>query len=340
MITVGPHDFRASVWGTGSFTVNDFLGWSDLVSHQEDPGRIRAGIRQLTAPRRVARTAATLPLGESARTLLGTGAPWFESWVEHTDRDDPFWDRLRFPAALDRVQVPVLLVGGWQDIFLRQTLQQYRHLRDRGVHVALTVGPWTHTQMLTKGLATGARESLDWLDAHLGRAPALRPSPVRVFVTGQGWRHLPDWPPATTERAWYLQPGGRLGESAPASGTPPATFRYHPADPTPTTGGPLLSSNGGYRDDSRLATRADVLCFTGAPSPTTSACTETPSSSWCTARTTPTSTCSFGSARWTRRAGPAMSATATGALVTRRSWSASSWTPSPTDSAPTPASGC
>ncbi len=157
VITVGPHDFRASVWGTGSFTVNDFLGWSDLVSHQEDPGRIRAGIRQLTAPRRVARTAATLPLGESARTLLGTGAPWFESWVEHTDRDDPFWDRLRFPAALDRVQVPVLLVGGWQDIFLRQTLQQYRHLRDRGVHVALTVGPWTHTQMLTKGLATGAR---------------------------------------------------------------------------------------------------------------------------------------------------------------------------------------
>ncbi|NKE27185.1 CocE/NonD family hydrolase, partial [Mycobacterium tuberculosis] len=57
VITVGPHDFRASVWGTGSFTVNDFLGWSDLVSHQEDPGRIRAGIRQLTAPRRVARTA-------------------------------------------------------------------------------------------------------------------------------------------------------------------------------------------------------------------------------------------------------------------------------------------
>lgn len=28
VITVGPHDFRASVWGTGSFTVNDFLGWS------------------------------------------------------------------------------------------------------------------------------------------------------------------------------------------------------------------------------------------------------------------------------------------------------------------------
>jgi putative CocE/NonD family hydrolase len=42
----------------------------------------------------------------------------------------------------------------------------------------------------------------------------------------------------------------------------PATFRYEPADPTPTTGGPLLSPNGGYRDDSRLALRDDVLAFT------------------------------------------------------------------------------
>jgi len=265
VITAGPHDLLASVWGTGSFAVNDFLGWSDLVSRQEDPVRMRAGIRQLRAPRRVARAAAELPMGASARSLLGAGARWFESWVEHADHNDPFWERMRFPAALDRVQVPVLLLGGWQDIFLRQTLQQYRHLRGRGVDVALTIGPWTHTELLTKGLATSARESLDWLDTHLGGRPALqRPSTVRVFVTGEGWRNLPGWPPATTDRVLYLQPRGRLGETAPEAEVAPATFRYHPADPTPTTGGPLLSPNGGYRDDSRLALRDDVLDFTGA----------------------------------------------------------------------------
>ncbi|CCK60901.1 CocE/NonD family hydrolase [Mycobacterium canetti] len=265
VITAGPHDLRASVWGTGAFAVNDFLGWSDLVAHQEDPVRVRLAIRQLTSQRRIKRAAAALPLGEGARNLLGTGAPWFESWVQHTDGDHPFWEPLRIDAALDRVRVPVLLLGGWQDIFLRQTLQQYRRLRGRGVDVALTVGPWTHTQLLGKGLATSVRESLDWLDAHVGAGPAVRrPSPVHVFVTGRGWRHLSDWPPATTERAWYLQPGGGLGETAPASEAPPVTFRYDPADPTPTTGGPLLSPSGGYRDDSRLATRADVLAFTGA----------------------------------------------------------------------------
>ena len=265
VITAGPHDMLASVWGTGSFAVNDLLGWSDMVAHQEEPGHIRAGIRQMRAPRTVARAAAELPMGAAARALLGAGAPWFESWAEHSDPDDPFWDRMRHPAALDRAEVPILLLGGWQDIFLRQTLQQYRHLRDRGVDVALTMGPWSHTDLLTKALAASVQQTLDWLGTHLGGAPARqRPSAVNVFVNGQGWRDLPDWPPVTTDSALYLQPGGRLGELAPEAGAAPATFRYDPADPTPTTGGPLLYANGGYTNDSRLALRADVLDFTGA----------------------------------------------------------------------------
>jgi uncharacterized protein len=269
IITSGPHDFNASVWGTGSFAINDFLWWSDLISHQEDPARIRLVLHQMQSRRKVAEAVGGVPMGTAARALLGAGAPWFESWVEHRDQDDAFWDSRRFGEALDRVGVPVLLIGGWQDIFVRQTLQQYAHLRGRGVDVALTMGPWTHTQLLGKGLPTSARDTLDWLDTHLGGAATpRRPGRVRVCITGldrgQAWRSLPEWPPATVERELYLRPGGHLGETAPTGLTQlaPATFRYDPADPTPTTGGPLLSTNGGYRDDSRLAMRDDVLAFT------------------------------------------------------------------------------
>ena len=45
VITVGPHDLSGPRWGTGSFGLNDFLGWNDVVAHQEDPGRIRAVVR-------------------------------------------------------------------------------------------------------------------------------------------------------------------------------------------------------------------------------------------------------------------------------------------------------
>lgn len=265
VIAAGPHDFRESTWGTGTFAVNDFLGWSDMVSRQEDPRRLRHGLRHLRAPRKVARTIDRVPFGPAARDLLGSGAPWFESWAKQPEPGDSFWDRMRFPDALDRAEVPVLLLGGWQDLFIGQTTRQYRHLSQRGVNVAMTVGPWTHVQMITKALPLTTRQTLDWLDFHLGGAPELRrPSPVHVFVTGQGWRHLPDWPPATEEQALYLQPYGHLGDTPPEINTRPANFRYDPKKPTPTTGGPLLSAKGGYRDDTELAQRDDVLSFTGA----------------------------------------------------------------------------
>jgi putative CocE/NonD family hydrolase len=266
VISVGPHDLHQATWSTGSFALNNFLGWSDLMARQEDGGRLRPLLRAQAGQRRVERAAAGLPLGAAGRELLGAGAPWYESWIAHPDGDDRFWQRCRLGAALERVEVPVLLLSGWQDLFLEQTLHQYRRLRDRGVEVGLTIGAWTHAEMLTKGLRTVTGETLGWLETHLGGAAAgsrTRSQPVRIYVTGLGWRELPDWPPPTTARTWYLWPGGRLAETAPAEASPPATFGYDPAEPTPTVGGPLLSPNGGYRDDSRLHHRDDVLSLTG-----------------------------------------------------------------------------
>lgn len=265
VITVGPHDMHQSTWGAGSFALNDFLGWSHLMAHQEDRPRIRAGLHQLTAGRKVTRAAAGRPLGAAGRALLGNGSPWYESWAEHPAADDPFWDALRHPAALQQTRVPVLLFGGWQDLFLEQTLAQYRALRDRGAEVAMTIGPWTHTQMLTSGLGTVTAESLQWLDTHLRGTPTTpRPSRVRIFAAGRGWENRPDWAPVDAADAWYLQPGGTLAATAPDPAAPPVTFGFDPTDPPPTIGGRLLSAAGGYRNDARLSRRDDMLSFTGA----------------------------------------------------------------------------
>jgi uncharacterized protein len=265
VIIAGPHDMGLSTWGTGSFAVNDFLGWSNLVVHQEDPGRIRAGIRQLRAQKSVVQAAGESPLGAAGRALLGEGAPWWEDWLTPPADDNPFWGPLKVDSALDRIQVPLLLLSGWQDLFLPQTLHQFQHLRARGVDVSLTMGPWTHTQLLFAGLGTVAKETQEWLDTHLaGRPVPPRSGRFRFHVAHEGWRELPAWPPTTTERALYLQPGGGLAGTAPADGAS-ASFRYDPSDPTPTIGGRLLSPNGGYRDDTALSARRDVLTFTSDP---------------------------------------------------------------------------
>jgi uncharacterized protein len=267
VIAVGPHDFHAATWGRGAFTVNDFLGWSDAMAHQEDRGLLPRLTRQLRAARIVAKVADELPMGAAARRLLGTGATWYESWLAHPCADDPYWSSRRVSEALDRVETPILLLTGWQDVFLDQTLHQYRRLRDRGVTVAMTIGAWTHGDLTTRGAGRVGRESLAWLGSHLARQPAAPRTGVRVEIVHHGWVELPDWPPATSEQVLYLRAAGRLAGTPPAptdfSG-PTATFTFNPADPTPTTGGRLLSPAGGYREDSTLAVRADVITFTGA----------------------------------------------------------------------------
>ncbi|WP_231988759.1 CocE/NonD family hydrolase [Mycobacterium sp. 1274761.0] len=264
VITVGPHDISGPRWGAGSFGLDDFVGWSHSVAHQEEPGRVRQLVRTMRTRRLVARATAGIPVGHAGRKLFGKGAPWFESWLEHDQRDDPFWKPTQLQGALERSEVPVLLLTGWQDLFIEQTLEQYAQLRMRDVPVALTVGSWTHSDLLRRGAPTVVRESLAWFDTHLGDGHgARRRSPVRIHVNHDGWLDLDDWPPAMPEQVRYLQPGGRLGTSVPPDTAQPVTFTYDPADPTPTVGGGLLSPNRGYRRDDQLAERSDVLAFTG-----------------------------------------------------------------------------
>ncbi len=270
VIAVGPHDLYTSTWGSGAFTLNDFLGWADMMAHQQQGPRKRLSY-QLNAIRRMHQAVRGLPLGEAGRALLGDRSPWYQTWLAHPDRDDPFWAPMNMTAALDRATVPVLLLTGWQDVFLNQTIDQFAHLRARGVDVAVTIGPWTHDEMVTRGTGVTAVETLAWLGSHLSGDPApSRPAPVRLRTTGRapcGWTDLPDWPPATGPQVLHLQPGGLLGVTAPGGDARPSTFRYDPADPTPTVGGRLLSRQSGYRDDTALAGRPDVLSFTGAPLP-------------------------------------------------------------------------
>jgi len=199
--------------------------------------------------------------------LAGSNMPYLE-WLTAPDTEDPLWRPMRLDQALERVNVPVLLHEGWQDRFPDQMIGQYERLRRRGVDVGLTIGPWTHVEVPTKGARIVMTETLDWVAEHLaGTGRRQRPSPVRIYVTGaQEWRYLPKWPPETNERVLYLQPNGELNDTQPAPAADPTTFTYDPANPTPAVGGRTINpAIGGYRDNRKLEERADVRTFTSPP---------------------------------------------------------------------------
>ena len=175
VISIGPHDFRAAAYQGGAFNLNDFLGWSNMVGRQEDVGFVRGQLRGVLAERALARAVDGVPLVDAGEALLEGRAPWYREWVSRRDPGDPFWAPMMLEAALERVEVPVLLQAGWQDLFLDQTLEQYARLSARGVDVALTVGPWTHVELATKGMP----------DRHAGGARLARRARRRGVVSGR-----------------------------------------------------------------------------------------------------------------------------------------------------------
>ena len=313
VITVGPHDFSGAALGyrlvRGSTTSS---GWSNMVAHQEDPGR-HPSLRAAGSSRRmVARAAAGVPVGEAGRALLGAGAPWCESWLEHPEHDDPFWAPLQLHrgagprrdsgAAAQRLAGPVP----------RTDADAVRRLRERGVPTSrVTIGPWTHAHMMTKGAPTVLRESLDWLDTHLAGSRGATRSPVRVYVNGAAAGSIcRTGRPRCPSSVLYLQPGGRLGDAMPPDDG--AARRRSPTTPRtrrpPSAVGCCLPTAATATTPARRTRRRAEL-HRRRRCRRTSMSSEARSSSCRTRATTPTTTCSSGSARSTPRADPATSAT-------------------------------
>jgi uncharacterized protein len=268
VVHMGPHDFSKAAYRNGVFDWYNFLGWSDTVGRQHEVGPVRNLLRMATAERRLREPLQQFPLADGARTLLGDVAPWFYDWLQHPSVDDSFWAQMQHGEALQRLSVPTLLVGGWHDLFLEQTLEQYASLRQRGVPVRLLVGSWSHLDFIFRG-GPAVAESLAWLQRCTDGAGGTESGggSVRVDVEGSGsWRELTEWPPTESlDEIWHLGADHTLATDRPEKESRAVTFRYDPRSPTPSEGGPIMSLRAGPRDNRAVERRSDVAVFTSAP---------------------------------------------------------------------------
>ena len=201
----------------------------------------------------------------------GAEVPWFREALANPGREDAYWIARDFAAGVGNVDAPVQLIGGWYDIFLPWMLEDFTRAAGGGTQRrSCVVGPWAHTA--PGMLAAGMREGLAWLRSGLlGDDRLVRRATVRVLVTGErtggGWRELPSWPPpGTGERELWLADDGRLQEAPPAGTTAGGDrYRYDPADPTPSLGGPILLAREPVVDNRPLEARDDVLTYTTTP---------------------------------------------------------------------------
>jgi putative CocE/NonD family hydrolase len=259
-----------SVRFDGAFEMGRQLtwAWSQALEDAKDPIT-----KEMLSKENVLDWYSALPIRKSLSPLAI--APNYEGYYidEATQSDyDAHWQTLGMQWAKYYAQtadVPMLHIGGWYDIYLRGTLENFVKLSAiKKSPMRLLIGPWTHhgnTADYAGDVAFGPAAAISdfdgdfhlrWFDFYLkGRqTPVAGQAPVRYFLMGTGdghkdshgrlfhggsWHDAQQWPPASSRPGnFFLHADGSLSSTPPvAAESSSTTYRFDPNHPVPTLGG-------------------------------------------------------------------------------------------------------
>jgi putative CocE/NonD family hydrolase len=243
----------------------------------------------------------SLPLKEFAPLKRNNVAPTFFEEIERP-MDRANFDHMTTLGKHELVKAPTFNVGGWYDIFLKDTIENFNIMRQQGStpearQTKLLIGPWSHGG---SGMGTIGEEyfgfgaslafidlkidfmslQLRWFDRWLkGIENGIdKEAPIKLFVMGENvWRDEQEWPLArAVETRYYLHSAGQantLNGDGSLSTIPPADeptdqYQYDPASPVITHGGALLMAPeypAGVFDQRPTESRNDVLVYSTPP---------------------------------------------------------------------------
>ncbi|MBI5116920.1 CocE/NonD family hydrolase [Candidatus Poribacteria bacterium] len=219
----------------------------------------------------------------------------YDKLLKHPFRDE-VTESYNLHNRRERVEIPTLVVGGWYDVFLKTTIddwfmqKQKNAATEAGGKQWVLIGPidhestTSHTNRIGR-LDIGAKSATtiwkvrqEFYDKYLkGIDNGFEETPpVRIFVIGDNdWRYENEWPLARTQYTdYYLHSGGSantlngdgtLNPGAPLD-EPFDTYVYDPKDPVKIHYDiDLWALAAQMKDRLPAEKREDALVYTSAP---------------------------------------------------------------------------
>jgi len=205
-------------------------------------------------------------------------------FVEHPHYESVY-DCINLSTRWDSVNVPILHIGGWHDIFLQGQTQAYTNIQKYGGPKAagsqkLIIGPWVHYLIFSScGDLDFPDSSVDlislfiyWMDRWMKNIKNgientkvqyyLMGDPEQQDSPGNRWVDADTWPLEYEPIPFYLHSGGILSKDPLSEQDPPDHITYDPDNPVPTVGGRNLFLNAGSYDQTPVESRDDVVTYT------------------------------------------------------------------------------
>lgn len=256
----------------GAFELGRELTWAftQIPAETDDPL-----VRALFETEKITEWYSALPFRPGLSPL--SFAPEYETYIlnEYTRADySDFWRRmpLNWSEYYEETSDAAMLhVGGWYDIFLRGTIQNYVELsRLKDSPIELMIGPWTHSgndETFAGDVDFGKAAAIDdfdldfqrrWFDRRLKNdGDESLSKPVRLFMMGTGdgsrnsdgrlvhggyWTEAAAWPLPDAEAVpFYFHADGSLTREPPDTRRSSSTYTFDPTHPVPTLGGNVSS---------------------------------------------------------------------------------------------------
>lgn len=281
-VVVAPGDlYRDIVYPGGAFSLATNCWWYSLVDRRTNQdwqiNNWEAALKHMPV--------------YSIDEKLGRKFPVMRDMLEHPFYGQYWRDFYSMDGLYDSVKIPVYIVGGWNDSFVRGTLDTFSGVKQaagkKSGEVQAIVGPWDHLGCLT-GLGTvfgdidyGVDSAVDvsglavgWFNRWLkGKVPETwQGQDLKYFQTGSNkWKQTSKWPPPeTVEHKFYLHSSGHantvsgdglLTEQMPEA-EPDDKFQYSPANPIPSIASKHILLSSAVKNIAAIESRPDLLVYT------------------------------------------------------------------------------
>lgn len=202
------------------------------------------------------------------------------------------WKEFNCESVAHRVNVPIMFVGGWYDIFSAGSINSFVSIQNNGGEGArgrcrLVMEAYGHGRSNDSDLifpdterpkSANVANLLDWFDIWMKNdGEGIDEIPVvQYFVMGDPddpdkpgnvWKTADNWPVPAQMTPIYFTADGTLRLPPPEGTDASLSYEYDPRDPVPTIGGANLSITKGPKDQRPVEDRPDVLIFTSSELP-------------------------------------------------------------------------